>query len=219
MVWFSASSGSPRRRRARRVRTTGFILFTSDRATPATSEYVRNCEDIYVMSPDGIQPYPPYTRWRGRRRSARLQQRRRRLVAQQEADRVPEQSDQTCVPQIFLMNLDGSEPQLLVSLPRGGAFPSFSHNGNELCFHSQTMPRRDIYIVNVHGTGLTNLTSPAQLPGQLGVAGDNLRCDWSPKSNAHRVREQPARPCWNAAGQPERRDLRDESRTDPTSSG
>ena len=46
------------------------------------------------------------------------------------------------------------------------------------------MPRRDIYIVNVHGTGLTNLTSPAQPPGQLGQAGDNLRCDWSPKSNA-----------------------------------
>ena len=46
------------------------------------------------------------------------------------------------------------------------------------------MPRRDIYIVNVHGTGLTNLTSPAQPPGQLGQAGDNIRCDWSQKSNA-----------------------------------
>ena len=46
------------------------------------------------------------------------------------------------------------------------------------------MPRRDIYIVNVHGTGLTNLTSPTQSPGQTGVAGDNLRCDWSPKANA-----------------------------------
>ena len=46
------------------------------------------------------------------------------------------------------------------------------------------MPRRDIYVVSVHGTGLTNLTSAAQAPGQLGQAGDNLRCDWSPKSNA-----------------------------------
>ena len=88
------------------------------------------------------------------------------------------------VPQIYLMNFNGTGQQLLVNLPRGSAFPSFSHSGNEFCFHSQTMPRRDIYIVNVHGTGLTNLTSPTQSPGQTGVAGDNLRCDWSPKANA-----------------------------------
>ncbi len=56
------------------------------------------------------------------------------------------------------MNLDGTEQQLLVSVPGGAAFPSFSQSGNELCFHGLTEPR-DIYIVNVHGTGLTNLTS------------------------------------------------------------
>jgi TolB protein len=87
-------------------------------------------------------------------------------------------------PQIFLMNLDGTEQQLLLSVAGGAAFPSFSHNGNELCFQSQTAPRRDIYIANVHGDGLTNLTSLGQIPGQLGASGDNFRCDWSPKSNA-----------------------------------
>ena len=51
------------------------------------------------------------------------------------------------------------------------------------------MPSRDIYVVNVHGTGLTNLTSPGAAPGLNGVAGDNFRCDWSPKGNAHRVCE------------------------------
>ena len=45
------------------------------------------------------------------------------------------------------------------------------------------MPSRDIYIVNIHGTGLTNLTSPLAVPGQSGQFGDNLRCDWSPKGN------------------------------------
>ena len=59
------------------------------------------------------------------------------------------------------MNLDGTEQQLLVSVPGGAAFPSFSQSGNELCFHGQTAPR-DIYIVNVHGTGLTNLTTPSR---------------------------------------------------------
>ena len=48
------------------------------------------------------------------------------------------------------------------------------------------MPRRDIYIVNVHGTGLTNLTPLRcrKARAAAGVAGDNIRCDWSPKGNA-----------------------------------
>ncbi len=91
------------------------------------------------------------------------------------------------VPQIYLMNADGSEQQPLISLPGGAAFPSFSQSGNELCFHSQASPR-DIYIVNVHGTGLTNLTASHRLPEQPGelpaLNGDNIRCDWSPKGNA-----------------------------------
>ena len=55
------------------------------------------------------------------------------------------------------------------------------------------MPRRDIYIVNVHGTGLTNPTSPSRSPGQTGVSGDNLRCDWVAESQCYRLREQPSR--------------------------
>ncbi|HXG54641.1 MAG TPA: hypothetical protein VNJ03_04620, partial [Vicinamibacterales bacterium] len=77
-------------------------------------------------------------------------------------------------PEIFLMNLDGTDRRVVASLGAVGAqFPSFSPNGNELCFNSQTVPR-DIYIVNVHGGGLTNLTnSPA----------DDFRCAWSPKGD------------------------------------
>src|SRR5690242_6253746 len=33
--------------------TTGFIYFTSDRAFPSELGMCDNCEDIYVMSPDG----------------------------------------------------------------------------------------------------------------------------------------------------------------------
>ena len=91
------------------------------------------------------------------------------------------------VPQIHLMNADGSEQQVLVSLPGGAAFPSFSQSGNELCFHGLASPR-DIYIVNVHGTGLTNLTARHRLPEQPGqpplLTGENIRCDWSAKGNA-----------------------------------
>jgi TolB protein len=160
----------------------GFIFFTSDRAFPSTAGICVNCEDIYVMSPDGIDA----TRltWGGGVPADAAAyssggadwSHSKKLVAFQ-SNRVNR------VPQIYLMNADGSEQQLLVSLPGGAAFPSFSPNGNELCFHSQTMPR-DIYIVNVDGTGLTNLTSPDKEPGQPGASGDNIRCDWSPKGDA-----------------------------------
>ncbi|MBA3639512.1 MAG: PD40 domain-containing protein, partial [Acidobacteria bacterium] len=84
-------------------------------------------------------------------------------------------------PQIFLMNRDGTGQQMLVSLTGGAAFPSFSHNGAKLCFHSQAAPR-DIYVVNIDGTNLINLTAP--LPGEPAAAGANIRCDWSAKKNA-----------------------------------
>src|SRR5436190_13529247 len=34
----------------------GFIFFTSDRANPSTLGMCPNCEDIYVMLPDGTNP-------------------------------------------------------------------------------------------------------------------------------------------------------------------
>ena len=80
------------------------------------------------------------------------------------------------IPQIFLMNADGTDQRLLVGLEGGAAFPSFSHNGKRLCFHSFAEPR-DIYTVNIHGTGLTNITR-----GLLPL-GNHIRCDWSPKGN------------------------------------
>jgi dipeptidyl aminopeptidase/acylaminoacyl peptidase len=170
----------------------GFILFTSDRDNPSPLGMCPNCEDIYVMSSDGTDPTrltfgggaasdPDAYNSGGADWSHS-----RKLIAFQSNRPIPESS----LPpgsQLFLMNADGTETQPLI-LPEGMAggstFPSFSQTGTELCFQSQTMPRRDIYIVDVHGSGLTNLTSPGQAPGQLGQAGDNLRCDWSPKSNA-----------------------------------
>ena len=178
VVWLAAPHAS------QETANDGFILFTTDRDNPSVLGMCPNCEDIYVMSPDGSNPTrlthggadavvggPPYNNggadW----------SHSKKLIAFN-SNRVNE------VPQIFLMNADGSEQVQLVSLIGGAAFPSFSHNGNELCFQSQTLPRRDIYIVDVHGEGLTNLTSAGQMPGQLGASGDSFRCDWSPKSNA-----------------------------------
>jgi TolB protein len=169
----------------------GFLLFTTDRDNPSNLGMCGNCEDIYVMSPDGTDP-TRLTHGGGVPTDANAYNsggadwsHSKKLIAFQSNRAIPE-SSLPRGPQLFLMNADGTEQQPLI-LPQGiaggAAFPSFSQTGNELCFHSQTMPRRDIYVVNVHGTGLTNLTSPGQIPGQLGQAGDNTRCDWSPKGN------------------------------------
>ncbi len=166
----------------------GFILFTSDRANPSELGICPNCEDIYVMSPNGSNPArltyggadavvggPAYNNggadW----------SHNRKLIAFQ-SNRVGG------IPQIYTMDPDGSEQQLLVSLPGdGAAFPAFSPTGDQVCFHSQdvaqpsvSLKRRDIYIVNSDGTGLTNITSPFA----PGLAGDNIRCDWSRKGDA-----------------------------------
>jgi TolB protein len=162
----------------------GFILFTTDRDNPSDQGMCNppQCEDIYVMAPDGTNPVR-LTHGGGAPTDPAAYNsggadwsHSKKLIAFQ-SNRVDR------VPQIHRMNLDGTEQQLLVSLPGGAAFPSFSQSGNELCFHGQTTPR-DIYIVNVHGTGVTNLTSPDRLPGQPGLNGDNIRCDWSAKGNA-----------------------------------
>jgi TolB protein len=184
-----------------------FILFTSDREFPNAAGVCRSCEDIYVMPPVGDSPTVPnavrLTHGGGEVAESYTSasadwSRTKRVIAFQSNRPTDPTRPLERVPQIYLMNPDGTGQRLLVNLPRGGAFPAFSHNGNRLCFHSQTMPRRDIYTVHVDGTGLTNLTSEVA-PGQLGTAGDNLRCDWSPKgdviaftSNRHDPDPRPA---------------------------
>jgi TolB protein len=153
----------------------GFILFTSDRANPSSLPICSDCEDIYVMSPDGSSPTrltfggadmavgrAPYNN-----ANADWSHRQKRIAFS---------SNRGGFPEIFLMHADGSDPLMIASLGGSGAVaPSFSDSGQELCFNSQVRPR-DIYIVNIDGTGLTNLTETN--------AADNLRCDWAPTSNS-----------------------------------
>jgi Tol biopolymer transport system component len=164
--------------------TAGLVLFTSDRANPSSRGMCNNCEDIYVMPPEpdflgttatrltfGGGVFGDITAYNSNGPDWSNQ---KQLIAFH-SNRVNR------TPQIFLMNRDGSEPQMLVSLTGGAAFPSFSRTGNQLCFHGQGT-QRDIYIVNRDGTNLINLTAP--LPGDPAPSGANIRCDWAAKGNA-----------------------------------
>ncbi len=158
----------------------GLILFTSDRANPSSRGICGNCEDIYVMSPEADFLGTNATRLtfgggafedlNAYSSGGADWSNQRQLIAFQ-SNRVNR------TPQIFLMTRDGSGPQMLVSLTGGAAFPSFSPTGNQLCFHG--LAPRDIYIVNIDGTELINLTAP--LPGEPAVTGANIRCDWAAK--------------------------------------
>lgn len=156
VIWFASAHAN------QDGATDGFILFSTDRDFADSNN--PTSEEIYVMLPDGTHA----TRITDNavNDKAPVWSHSKKMIAFH--------SGQNGRPEIFLMNLDGSERRLLASLGQAGAqFPSFSHNGNELCFNSMTTPR-EIYIVDVHGTGLTNLTNHP---------GDDLRCDWSPKGN------------------------------------
>ena len=74
----------------------GFIFFTTDRDNPSNAGMCNNCEDIYVMSPDGTNPTRLTHGGGAGSRYGCLQQRWCRLVPQQEAGRVSEQPGESC---------------------------------------------------------------------------------------------------------------------------
>ncbi len=138
-LWFAAPHAS------QEGANEGFILFTSDRANPSTAGNCGDCEDIYVMSPDGSSP----TRLTSGGADAAVGRapynnanadwsHRQKLIAFS--------SNRRGVAEIFLMSADGSDQQVLATLGGSGAVaPSFSHSGDELCFNSQVKTARYLH--------------------------------------------------------------------------
>jgi TolB protein len=101
---------------------------------------------------------------------------------------------------LFLMNaFDPAEQTLLTNLSQkevaaelGAHFPSWSPDGQRLAFNSwanvdgtgvKPPQTRDIFVINVDGTGLTNLTRDIKVEGPEGIGdilADDYRPDWSP---------------------------------------
>ncbi|PYR64134.1 MAG: hypothetical protein DMF91_01305 [Acidobacteria bacterium] len=101
---------------------------------------------------------------------------------------------------LFLMNAyDPGEQTLLTNLGQkdvgaelGAHFPAWSPDGQRLVFNSwanvdgtgiKPPQTRDIFVINVDGTGLTNLTQHIKMKGRGSTAdilADDFRPDWSP---------------------------------------
>ena len=148
----------------------GFILFTTDRDNPSPLGMCPACEEIYVMLPDGSD----------QRRLTDNNANDSAATWSLGAKKIAFQTNRNGYTQIFLMNADGTDQHLLADLgvnefgvQRGAQFPSWSPNGEQLCFSSQVRPR-EIFVVDAYGDGLTNITNNP---------GDDLRCDWSPLGN------------------------------------
>ena len=71
------------------------------------------------------------------------------------------------------MERDGSEIRQVTNLPNMGGRSSWSADGTRLAFYAGPEGDHNIYIINVDGTGLVQLTN----------GGDNLGPSWSPDGN------------------------------------
>jgi Tol biopolymer transport system component len=92
------------------------------------------------------------------------------------------------VPQIFIMNYDGSDVIQITSLQDGACQPDWSPDGSQIVFISPCFERTDVYpdsrlyIVNADGTGLTPLLNsdagdfdPSWSPDGTRIAFTSLR--------------------------------------------
>jgi Tol biopolymer transport system component len=86
-------------------------------------------------------------------------------------------STKTGLPQIYLMDVTGSEPLQLTNMPEGACQPSWSPDGARLVFVSPCRGMEDIYfnsilyIINADGSGSTPIIT---------VPGGDFEPDWSP---------------------------------------
>ncbi len=86
-------------------------------------------------------------------------------------------SDRSGIPQIYLMNGDGSNPAALTNMPEGACQPAWSPDGMQLVFTSPCSGPEDefenssLYIIYVDGTGMSPL---------LAEPGGDYDPAWSP---------------------------------------
>lgn len=69
------------------------------------------------------------------------------------------------IPQVYVMNADGSDPTNLTKDPAGGGGPWWSPDGAQIAFSSQRDGQPDIYLMNADGSDVQQLTDDPALDG------------------------------------------------------
>jgi len=93
------------------------------------------------------------------------------------ASQIAYASDLTGLPQIWLMNADGTGPRQITDMPEGACQPAWSPDGDRLAFISpcagnqEIYPGAGIFIKNLDDTPLISLSS---------IPGGDFDPDWSP---------------------------------------
>jgi len=73
-------------------------------------------------------------------------------------------SDRSGNHDIYVVSVDGGEPQQLTNDPAGDFAPQFSPDGREITFMSTRFGTRDIFVMNADGTGVVRVS--AMDPGE-----------------------------------------------------
>ena len=74
--------------------------------------------------------------------------------------------------EIYVMDVDGKNPQRLTINPAVDAGPSWSPSGKRIAFHSNRSGNNDIFVMDANGNNQTNLTNSPDA--------DDREPDWSP---------------------------------------
>lgn len=124
------------------------IVFVSDREGPDPSGD-RGNQEVYIMNADGTQQ-KRLTNAKGMDTNPALSP---------DGQRVAFTSARSGKLEIFVMNVDGTTPRQLTNFTSrglGAAEPAWSPDGKRIAFRSH-FARREIYLINVDGTGLVKL--------------------------------------------------------------
>jgi eukaryotic-like serine/threonine-protein kinase len=105
-------------------------------------------------------------------------------------------SDRSGIPQIYLMNTDGSQLTVLTSTDTGACQPAWSPDGTQLVFISPCRARGDfyesaypdasLYLMNVDGTGLSKLTPGPEANFDPAWSADGTRIAFTSLRDGHK---------------------------------